>query len=269
MRGRHACGNGGLRGQHLSEESYKPNPVLVKALNTLFILHADHELNCSTAAMRHISSSQVDPYSAIAGAAAALYGPLHGGACEVCVCARTRTYLVGPPQPLALLNRHAVLSRPPPPGRAYATQAVLRMLEQIGSVEKVPAFIEGVKKRERKLMGFGHRIYKNYDPRARIIKETAYEVRAFASGFARTSSFRCARPSPWDRACRHTALTCADCARERYDVGSARSALEPRCSRSAAGSRLSTSRSPWKTSRCRTRTLSSASCTPTWTFTLA
>jgi citrate synthase len=80
-----ADGAGGwaARAQHLSEESYRPNPVLVRALNVLFILHADHELNCSTAAMRHIASSQVDPYSAIAGAASALYGPLHGGACEV------------------------------------------------------------------------------------------------------------------------------------------------------------------------------------------
>eukprot|EP00732_Lithocolla_globosa_P001756 Lithocolla_globosa_v1_NODE_957_length_3033_cov_50.121894.p1 type:complete len:539 gc:universal NODE_957_length_3033_cov_50.121894:2-1618(+) len=121
---------------HLDENSYLPNPVLSKALDVMFILHADHELNCSTAAMRHIGSSQVDPYSAIAGAAAALYGPLHGGACE----------------------------------------AVLRMLEEIGSVENVPAFLEGVKKRQRKLMGFGHRVYKNYDPRARIIKSTAYKV---------------------------------------------------------------------------------------------
>ena len=121
---------------HLSEENYMPNPVLSKALDVLFILHADHELNCSTAAMRHISSSKVDPYCAVAGAAAALYGPLHGGACE----------------------------------------AVLRMLEEIGSKENVPAFLEGVKKKERKLMGFGHRIYKNYDPRARIIKKTAYQV---------------------------------------------------------------------------------------------
>lgn len=120
----------------LSEENYRPNPVLAKALDVLFILHADHELNNSTAAMRHISSSKVDPYSAIAGAAGSLYGPLHGGACE----------------------------------------AVLRMLEEIGSIDKVPAFLDGVKKKTRKLMGFGHRVYKNYDPRARIIKKIAYEV---------------------------------------------------------------------------------------------
>ncbi|KAG9292443.1 hypothetical protein G9A89_015313 [Geosiphon pyriformis] len=120
----------------LSEENYKPNPKLARALDILFILHADHELNCSTAAMRHIGSSLVDPYSAIAGAAAALYGPLHGG----------------------------------------ANEAVLRMLEEIGSTEKVPEFLEQVKQRKRKLFGFGHRVYKNYDPRAKIIRKIAYEV---------------------------------------------------------------------------------------------
>ncbi|KAJ1658785.1 hypothetical protein IWQ61_002030 [Dispira simplex] len=120
----------------LSEDEYTPNPVLVRALDVLFILHADHELNCSTAAMRHIGSSQVDPYSAVAGASAALYGPLHGG----------------------------------------ANEAVLRMLEGIQSVENVPSFLEQVKARKRKLMGFGHRVYKNYDPRARIIRKVAYEV---------------------------------------------------------------------------------------------
>ncbi|RHZ83066.1 hypothetical protein Glove_99g185 [Diversispora epigaea] len=120
----------------LSEENYKPNPKLSKALDILFILHADHELNCSTAAMRHIGSSLVDPYSAVAGAAAALYGPLHGG----------------------------------------ANEAVLRMLEEIGSIDKVPLFLEQVKDRKRKLFGFGHRVYKNYDPRAKIIRKIAYEV---------------------------------------------------------------------------------------------
>ena len=102
----------------------------------LFILHADHEQNCGTAAMRVIGSSHSDPYSAMAGAAAALYGPLHGG----------------------------------------ANEAVLRMLVEIGDVNNVPAFMEGVKNRERLLMGFGHRVYKNYDPRARIIKQIADEV---------------------------------------------------------------------------------------------
>jgi citrate synthase len=120
----------------LSEENYKPNPKLARALDVLFILHADHELNCSTAAMRHIGSSLVDPYSAISGAAAALYGPLHGG----------------------------------------ANEAVLRMLEEIGSVEKIPVFLEEVKQRKRKLFGFGHRVYKNYDPRAKIIRNIAFEV---------------------------------------------------------------------------------------------
>lgn len=120
----------------LSEDNYRPNPKLARALDILFILHADHELNCSTAAMRHIGSSLVDPYSAVAGAAAALYGPLHGG----------------------------------------ANEAVVRMLESIGTVDAIPAFIEAVKRREKKLMGFGHRIYKNFDPRAKIIRTLAYEV---------------------------------------------------------------------------------------------
>eukprot|EP01111_Echinosteliopsis_oligospora_P004147 TRINITY_DN1656_c0_g1_i1.p1 TRINITY_DN1656_c0_g1~~TRINITY_DN1656_c0_g1_i1.p1 ORF type:complete len:496 (-),score=153.27 TRINITY_DN1656_c0_g1_i1:70-1557(-) len=120
----------------LSGVPFKPNPVLARALEIMFILHADHELNCSTAAMRHISSSVADPYTAVAGAAGALYGPLHGG----------------------------------------ANEAVLHMLEEIGTVDNVAAFIEGVKGRKKKLMGFGHRIYKNYDPRAKIIRRTAYEV---------------------------------------------------------------------------------------------
>ncbi|MFP5380430.1 MAG: citrate/2-methylcitrate synthase, partial [Vicinamibacteria bacterium] len=112
------------------------NPVLARALDVLFILHADHEQNCSTSAMRSIGSSHVDPYSALAGAAAALYGPLHGG----------------------------------------ANEAVLRMLKEIGSVDQIPSFIKKVKAGEGRLMGFGHRVYKSYDPRARIIKQTAYEV---------------------------------------------------------------------------------------------
>src|SRR5918911_1020325 len=121
----------------MTELKYQPNPVLARALDVLFILHADHEQNCSTSAMRNIGSSHVDPYSALAGAAAALYGPLHGG----------------------------------------ANEAVLRMLAEIGSGDKVPEFIKGVKSGEGgRLMGFGHRVYKNYDPRARIIKRTADEV---------------------------------------------------------------------------------------------
>ena len=119
-------------------DSYRPNPALVRALDVLFILHADHEQNCGTHAMRGIGSSHTDPYSAVAGAAAALYGPLHGG----------------------------------------ANEEVLKMLQEIGSIAKVPAFIEEVKKGkgEKRLMGFGHRVYKNYDPRARIIKQIADEV---------------------------------------------------------------------------------------------
>ena len=118
------------------ETQYRPDPVLERALDVLFILHADHEQNCSTSAMRGIGSSHADPYSALAGAAAALYGPLHGG----------------------------------------ANEAVLRMLGQIGTVDRIPEFIESVKSGEGRLMGFGHRVYKSYDPRATVIKRTAYEV---------------------------------------------------------------------------------------------
>src|SRR6185503_3324788 len=114
-------------------EKYQPNPVLARALDVLFILHADHEQNCSTSAMRNIGSSHVDPYSALAGAAAALYGPLHGG----------------------------------------ANEAVVRMLEEIGSKQNIPGFIKRVKAGEGRLMGFGHRVYKSYDPRAKIIKRMA------------------------------------------------------------------------------------------------
>src|SRR6478752_3886006 len=119
----------------MTEIKYQPNPVLARALDVLFILHADHEQNCSTSAMRNIGSSHVDPYSALAGAAAALYGPLHGG----------------------------------------ANEAVLRMLEEIGSIGRVPEFIKRVKNGDGtvRLMGFGHRVYKSYDPRAKVIKRIA------------------------------------------------------------------------------------------------
>jgi len=119
-----------------TELKYEPNSVLERALSVLFILHADHEQNCSTNAMRNIGSAHTDPFSSLAGAAAALYGPLHGGANEM----------------------------------------VLRMLNEIGSVKNVPDYIKRVKAGEFRLMGFGHRVYKNYDPRARIIKKVAYEV---------------------------------------------------------------------------------------------
>jgi citrate synthase len=116
--------------------AYRPNPILERALDVLFILHADHEQNCSTTAMRVIGSSQSDPYSALAGAMAALYGPRHGG----------------------------------------ANEAVLRMLNEIDDVKNIPDFMQSVKAGERRLMGFGHRVYKAYDPRASIIKTTAHEV---------------------------------------------------------------------------------------------
>jgi len=115
---------------------YEVDPVLERAMDVLFILHADHEQNCGTTAMRVIGSSQADPYSSAAGAASALYGPLHGG----------------------------------------ANEAVVRMLGEIGSIENVPAFVESVKAGQGRLMGFGHRVYKNYDPRATIIKNTAHDV---------------------------------------------------------------------------------------------
>jgi citrate synthase len=120
----------------MTEPRYRPDPVLEHALDTLFLLHADHEQNCSTTAMRVVGSSRADPYSAAAAAAAALYGPLHGG----------------------------------------ANEQVLRMLHQIGSVGNVPAYIQRVKRGEVRLMGFGHRVYKNFDPRATIIKQIADEV---------------------------------------------------------------------------------------------
>jgi citrate synthase len=120
----------------MAEPKYEPSPTLERALDILFILHADHEQNCSANAMRSIGSSQADPFVSTAGAAAALYGPLHGG----------------------------------------ANEQVLRMLDEIGTKDKVPEFIKRVKAGEGRLMGFGHRIYKNYDPRAKIIKEAADQV---------------------------------------------------------------------------------------------
>jgi citrate synthase len=120
----------------MTELKYTPNPILERAIDVLFILHADHEQNCSTNAMRSVGSSLVDPYSATAAACAALYGPLHGG----------------------------------------ANEAAIRMLMEIGSVDKIPAYIKRVKAGEVRLQGFGHRIYKNYDPRAKIIKKVADQV---------------------------------------------------------------------------------------------
>ena len=120
----------------VAELKYAPDPRLERALDVLFILHADHEQNCSTSAVRGVGSSQVDPYSAIAAGVAALYGPLHGG----------------------------------------ANEAVLRMLRRIATRDNIPGFIEGVKNGNERLMGFGHRVYKNFDPRARIIKRATEDV---------------------------------------------------------------------------------------------
>ncbi|KAG7010415.1 hypothetical protein SDJN02_27208 [Cucurbita argyrosperma subsp. argyrosperma] len=120
----------------LGNRSYKPNPRLARVLDILFILHAEHEMNCSTSAARHLASSGVDVFTALSGAVGALYGPLHGG----------------------------------------ANEAVLKMLSEIGTVNNIPEFIEGVKNRKRKMSGFGHRVYKNYDPRAKVIRKLAEEV---------------------------------------------------------------------------------------------
>jgi len=121
---------------YMNEREYEVAPALSRALDVLFLLHADHEQNCSTATMRAVGSTRVDPYSAVAAASAALFGPLHGG----------------------------------------ANEAVLRMLEQIGSVDAIPEYVERVKKGEMRLMGFGHRVYTSYDPRASIIKKVAHDV---------------------------------------------------------------------------------------------
>jgi citrate synthase len=120
----------------LTGRNYRPDPILERVLDVLFILHADHEQNCSTSAMRGVASSQADPYVSLAAAAAALYGPLHGG----------------------------------------ANEQVLRMLQEIGSKDHIPDYIKRAKSGEFRLMGFGHRVYKNYDPRARILKEMAGKV---------------------------------------------------------------------------------------------
>ena len=120
----------------MTETKYEPNPAIEKAIDVLFILHADHEQNCSASAMRNVGSSHPDPYSAAAAAIAALYGPLHGG----------------------------------------ANEAVLEMLADIGSIDRIPQYIERAKKGEFRLMGFGHRVYKAYDPRAAIIKDIAHDV---------------------------------------------------------------------------------------------
>src|SRR5437764_13102448 len=120
----------------MTEQKYEADPRLARALDVLWILHADHEQNCSTSAVRGVGSSRVDPYSAVAAGVAALYGPLHGG----------------------------------------ANQQAVQMLERIGSKDNIEDFLKGVKDGKEKLMGFGHRVYKNYDPRAKIIQKSTYEV---------------------------------------------------------------------------------------------
>ena len=120
----------------LGESEYRPDPRLCRILEMMFIIYAEHELNCSTAAMRQWGSTGMDPYTAVAGAAAALYGPAHGG----------------------------------------ANEAALRMLQAIGTVDNVPKFIADVKAKKTRLMGFGHRVYKSYDPRARILKSITSKV---------------------------------------------------------------------------------------------
>jgi len=120
----------------MTEARFQPNPTLARALDVLFILHADHEQNCSTSTMRTVGSSEADPYVSLSAACGALYGPLHGG----------------------------------------ANEAVLTMLDEIGTLDKIPSFIKEVKEGDRRLMGFGHRVYKNYDPRAKIISEIADQV---------------------------------------------------------------------------------------------
>ena len=145
----------------MTELKYQPDPRLERALDVLFILHADHEQNCSTSAVRSVGSSHVDPYSAVAAGVAALYGPLHGG----------------------------------------ANEAVLRMLARIETKENVPAFIEGVKAGDERLMGFGHRVYKNYDPRATIIKKACEDV------FEVTGGTRCWNRAPSSRRSRSRTST--------------------------------------------------------------
>ena len=141
----------------MTELKYEPDPRLARALDVLFILHADHEQNASTSAVRGVGSTQVDPYSAVAAGVAALYGPLHGG----------------------------------------ANEAALRMLQRIGSVENIPSFLEGVKAGDERLMGFGHRVYKNYDPRARIIRKHLDDVFAARGRAPCSRSPASSRNGPW------------------------------------------------------------------------
>jgi hypothetical protein len=147
----------------MTEVKYQPNPIIEKALDVLFILHADHEQNCSTTAMRAVGSSHVDPYSALAASCAALYGPLHGG----------------------------------------ANEAVVRMLGEIGSVNNIPDYVKRAKAGEVRLMGFGHRVYKNYDPRAKVIKQLPTRC---STRWARTRSWT----SPW-RSRRSRSRTSTSC----------------------------------------------------------
>jgi citrate synthase len=174
----------------MTELKYQPDPRLERALDILFILHADHEQNCSTSAVRSVGSSQVDPYSAVAAGIGALYGPLHGG----------------------------------------ANEAVLRMLRRIEKKENIPGFIEGVKAGSERLMGFGHRVYKNYDPRAKIIKQATDDVFEVTG---RTRSWTSPRSSSGSRWRTSTSSPASSTRTSTSTRGSStrRSACPRRCSR--------------------------------------
>ena len=197
----------------VAEPHFEPDPVLARALDILFILHADHEQNCSTTAMRVVGSSHADPYSACAAACAALYGPRHGG----------------------------------------ANEAVIRMLTEIGSIENVPAFIESVKAGNGRLQGFGHRVYKSYDPRAKIIKRTADEV--FDGHRART---RCSTSPSSSRRSPSPTTTSSPAGSTRTSTSTRASSTRPWGSRSRCSRSCSPSPGPpagWPTGRrCSTRT---------------
>ena len=181
----------------MTELKYQPDPRLERALDILFILHADHEQNCSTSAVRAVGSSQVDPYSAVAAGVAALYGPLHGG----------------------------------------ANEAVLRMLRRIETTDNIPDFIKGVKEGDERLMGFGHRVYKNYDPRAKIIK-SAPRRRVRGHGHEPAARHRArAREASRSRTSTSSSASSTRTSTSTPASSTRRSACRSRCSRSCSRSR--------------------------------